>query len=173
MAKSTPERLLTRGTIVPAVVLIMKALQVIYPRRTFPAVDPASDQLREAVLDPAGWVLGGTSPGGAYLGPPKGNYFIGDPNVERDGPPPQRIVWAPPEEGEERYVAPQRIGNMIGGAPIHAAASAPPGRAVRLAARRRRAPAGSARRAPGLHAHHPDEGALLGQRPGRHRGAGR
>ena len=118
MAKATPERLLTRGTIVPGVVLIMKALQIIYPRRTFPAVDPASDRVREAAIDPDGWTLGGTSPGGASLGPVRGNYFIGEPNVERDGPPPQRIVWMPPDEGEERFVAPQRIGNQIGAAPI-------------------------------------------------------
>jgi hypothetical protein len=117
MARATPERLLTRGTIVPGVTLVMRALQLIYPRRTYPAVDAASDLTREAKLAPEGWVLGGTSPGGAPLGLVKGNYFIGDPNVERDGPPPQRIVWVPPDNGEERYVAPQRLGNMIGGAP--------------------------------------------------------
>lgn len=94
-------RLRTRGTIVPGCDLIMAVLQVLHPRRMFPA-----DNLREPVLDPKGWQRGGTSPGGAAPGgveAGRGNYFIGDPELAGEAPPPQRVIWQPPGEGGESY----------------------------------------------------------------------
>lgn len=110
-ASATPERtveLNTRGTIINSIQQVMATLQEIFPRRHYPA-----DSDRRPVLDPQGWVRGGTSPGGASLGGSGGNYFIGVPELVIGNSAPQRIVWEPPDEGEEDWMANQQVGPFV------------------------------------------------------------
>lgn len=111
-----------RGVVVRGVDLIMACLQELFPRRVFPKMQ---DSDRYQVLgDP--WRRGGTSPGGASfagpvdLGPTvtgatagNGNYFIGWPDDKTDAVEPQRIVWTPPDVGQERFGPAQMSGFMV------------------------------------------------------------
>jgi len=93
-ASRTPERtarLNTRGAILPAVEFVMHTLQAIFPRRVWL---PDNDRL--PTLCPIGWRRGGTSPGGADVGGPKGgSYFVGSAEEAVGVGAPQRMIWVP------------------------------------------------------------------------------
>lgn len=107
-----------RGAIVRGVDIVMQTLQDLFPRRVFPKIDGDRSQ----ILGDA-WRRGGTSPGGAsFSGPPDspefanvstGNYFVGWANEKTDACEPQRIVWTPPDVGQERFLPPQSSGFML------------------------------------------------------------
>jgi hypothetical protein len=113
---ATPQRttvLNTRGTMIPCIDAIMAELQVLYPRRIFPA-EGTVDQARQPVIDPVGWRRGGTSPSGADLGAPsQASYFIGWNEQFINAAAPQRIVWEPPEDGAEEILPGQQLGPFI------------------------------------------------------------
>lgn len=106
----------------------MVVLQDLYPRRVFP--ESAADGDRYPILgDP--WRRGGTSPAGAKFAGPvgvpgapvlpdtgdgeksNGNYFVGWADEKTDAVEPQRIVWTPPEVGQERFGPPQASGYIV------------------------------------------------------------
>jgi hypothetical protein len=113
--------LATRGVIVPGVDLVMSLLQQIHPRREFRPGDG-----EPVAATP--WRRGGTSPGGSSLSGPvggggeapgqvvtdnTGTYFVGWADERTAAVPPQRIVWTPPEPGQERYGPPQSVGWLL------------------------------------------------------------
>jgi hypothetical protein len=99
---------------IAAIDRIMGTLQNFYPRLLFVASDYAGPDapVTTPTIDPVGWVRGkSTSPGGAPLTDVaasdtlvSGSYFIGAPEVYLNSPPPQRVVWEPPAEGEESMI---------------------------------------------------------------------
>lgn len=110
---ATPTRttaLNTRGTILVGIQATMEALQQLYPRRIFPT-NPVLDQSRLPEVDPLGWRRGGTSPAGASLGgTPGGSYFVGSAEKWLLDAAPQRIVWEPPQVGEELLMPLSMVG---------------------------------------------------------------
>lgn len=98
------------GFLEPRIVEVMSFLNGVCPAYYFPA-----DNDRKAMLYPNGgaWLRGGTSPSGDDQGDVgQANWFIGERYV--DGASlgmPQRVVWIPPQEGEERFVEPDSAGH--------------------------------------------------------------
>lgn len=112
---------------IQAIDRVMGTLQDIHPRIVWQAQahgDPSQPAFIPCI-DPVGWVRGrATSPGGAPLADPRagdtissGSYFIGAPEVFLQSPPPQRVVWEPPGEGEESAGPEDAAGPLIDGTP--------------------------------------------------------
>lgn len=98
-----------RGALIPRLEEVMDLLGEVHPPLRFPA---DADRAEEEV--PAGrWIRGGTSPSGRDDGDVReATWFVGAKYASSDLGAPQRIVWIPPEEGQERFVLADRAGYM-------------------------------------------------------------
>lgn len=97
------------GYTLPMVELVMDVLAKLTPALRFPA-----DKGRAEECVP--WVRGGTQASGATAGGAGGNWFFGAKYVNTNqGGAPQRLVWIPPEPGEESFTAPDSTGFRTSG----------------------------------------------------------
>jgi len=105
---------LNRGFLVPRITEIMAKLGELCPPCRFPADADHSEEVRHP-----SWIRGGTSPSGADFGDAQSamvdaDYFIGAKYTSFDYGAPQRIVWVPPPEGQERFTRPETTGPHVG-----------------------------------------------------------
>jgi hypothetical protein len=95
------------GYLVPQILCVMDVLAQFTPAYRFPA-----NTGRQPEETP--WVRGGTSPGGSIAGGDRGNWFVGTKYAETNqGAAPQRIVWLPPEPGEESFSIADSVGSRF------------------------------------------------------------
>lgn len=100
----------TRGHLKPRIVEVMAYMNAVCPAYIYPA-----DSGRAETLAPnnGAWFLGGTSPSGDDDGDvTQANWWIGERYVDGafNGAP-QRMVWIPPRDGEERFAEADSVGH--------------------------------------------------------------
>lgn len=111
---------LSRGHLLPRLEEIMDFLSEYHPPLRF----PADDGRKEAEVL-SGWQRGGTSPSGEDLGDvATATWYVGDKYLKSSLGAPQRIVWLPPEFGQERFTFPDSAGDhaerdQVGGGEEH------------------------------------------------------
>lgn len=109
LLSATPPPDVGRGALIPRLERIMAFLSQYHPPLRFPADrDRTEEEVREGV-----WKRGGTTPSGRDAGDVRtATWFVGAKYATSDLGAPQRIVWIPPEEGQERFTLPDRAGYM-------------------------------------------------------------
>lgn len=96
-----------RGALLPRLEEVMAFLSRYHPPLRF----PADADREETEVAEGRWLRGGTSPSGRDHGAVEvATWWVGAKYLAADFGAPQRIVWVPPEEGQERFVLPDRAG---------------------------------------------------------------